>query len=113
MKTSNERTLNLRTAMEVLENPLRIYHGIRDPRTEERSGWCYIGKPPFVVDYEGRKIAFPDGKLYTVFLNERYDVIDWGKENEDPQSSGRLRDEELGTERSRFGELVWQNGRPI
>ena len=75
---------NLRAAKEVLENPLRIFWGIRQ---HSEGGWCYIGRPTKLYLSETEVIDFPKDKLFAVYINDRYELFDWIVEYADEKDS--------------------------
>ncbi len=90
---------NLRAAKEVLENPLRIFWGIRE---HSEGGWCYVGRPTKLYVTETTVIDFPNDKVFAVYITDRYEVFDWNVEyadNKDAMSP-------MGWE-SRYRSLKW------
>ena len=65
---------NLRAAKEVLENPKRIFWGIRE---HNEGGWCYVGKPTELYIKQNTVIDFPSDKVFAVYINQRLVVFDW------------------------------------
>lgn len=65
---------NVLTAKHVLDNPLRIFVGIR--RSFSENGWCYVGKPRTWFIRENEKVAFPQDLVYAVYLNDRKAIYD-------------------------------------
>jgi hypothetical protein len=75
---------NLRAAKEVLENPLRIFWGIRE---HSEGGWCYVGKPAKLYVSETTIIDFPQDKVFAVYVTDRYEVFDWNVEYADDKDA--------------------------
>ena len=94
---------NLHTAYEVLRRPERIYLGIRDSREEERSGWCFVGRPEKLRNAENLNYARPTGSLFLVFVYENGDVAEWRLESADPTDPLAP-----ATSDVRFGRLQWR-----
>lgn len=65
---------NLRAAKEVLDNPQRIFWGIRE---HSEGGWCYTGKPTNLYTRENEVINFPNNLVFAVYVNDRYEIFDW------------------------------------
>ena len=47
---------NIRAVKEVLENPKRIFWGIREHNV---GGWCYVGRPSTIYVTDAKVIDFP------------------------------------------------------
>jgi len=71
---------NLRLAKEVLENPKRIFWGIRE---HNEGGWCYVGRPQRIYVAINRVIDFPKDKVFAVYTNPKFTVFDWCAEYAD------------------------------
>lgn len=65
---------NLRGLKEVLDNPKRIFWGIRE---YSEGGWCYTGIPPELYVTETEVIDFPKDKVFAVYITDRYEIFDW------------------------------------
>jgi hypothetical protein len=108
MKLSPWKAHNLRSALEVLRNPSRVFKHIR--ANEEESGWCYSSQLESIFDREGRPTLARANTVYVVYMNRDFSVFEWGPEpadRDDPQSpEGAHRG--LGTSEGRFGELAWE-----
>jgi hypothetical protein len=90
---------NLRAAKEVLDNPKRIFWGIR---ANSEGGWCYVGKPTELYIKENETIAFPDGMVFAVYTTDRFEIFDWIPEyidEEDHLSPKNFKE--------RYGSLKW------
>lgn len=72
-KFSPVRYENLRAAKYVLENPLRIFSGVR--RFNE-GGWCFTSRPQTWYIREGVAASFPKNLIYAVYLNPRFYVYE-------------------------------------
>ena len=67
------RYQNLRAAKYVLENPQRIFWGVRQ---FNEGGWCYTGRPIEWYIKENVVVAFPDDKIFAVYLNPNMRVYE-------------------------------------
>ncbi|MBW8002535.1 MAG: hypothetical protein FVQ80_11005 [Planctomycetes bacterium] len=65
---------NIRLVKEVLENPERIFGGIR---AHNEGGWCYAGRPSKLYISGGQVIDFPSDKVFAVYVNPRFRIFDW------------------------------------
>lgn len=92
---------NLRAVKEVLENPQRIFWGIRE---HAEGGWCYVGKPRQLYVKENTIIDFPEDKVFAVYINPRFVVFDWCLEYIDKSN-------EMSPEgwQERYRSLVWKS----
>ncbi|MFH0911121.1 MAG: hypothetical protein V1918_06430 [Planctomycetota bacterium] len=97
---------NLKIALEVLQNPVSIWHGLREHETPQ-SGYCYAGKPENVFyrterNALGNQVPLRKKWLFCVFLNEDMKIFDWGLLPVSPEH-------ELWPEghRERFQERLW------
>jgi len=59
---------NLKAAKSVLENPQRIFSGVR---AFNEGGWCFTGKPLSWNIRESVIAPFPDNLVFSVYLNSR------------------------------------------
>src|SRR3990170_4750509 len=59
---------NLRVAREVLENPKRIFAGIR---AHNEGGWCFTSRPKEWHIEEHVVGPFPERLVFAVYLNSR------------------------------------------
>ncbi len=64
---------NLRAAKHVLENPKRIFCGVRE---FNEGGWCYVGRPSEWHIKERHVVPFPEDKVFAVYLNPRLFVYE-------------------------------------
>lgn len=76
--------LNLRTAHEILKNPLRIYSGYRRPVSTDKETLCFVGKPANWYISPTDRVPFPKNRfVYLAFLNTRKSLIEFGAEKSD------------------------------
>lgn len=73
---------NVRAVKEVLENPKRIFWGIRE---HNEGGWCYVGRPQTIYVMPTKVIDFPKDKVFAVYINSRLVVFDWCLEYADSE----------------------------
>ena len=66
--------LNLQAAKYVLDNPERVFSGVR--RLNEGEWWCYTGRPNEWHIREGVVATFPRDKVFAVYLNSRMRVYE-------------------------------------
>lgn len=64
---------NLRAAKYVLENPKRIFFGVR---MFNQGGWCYTGRPHDWYIKQQAIVPFPKGMVFAVYLNPRMHVYE-------------------------------------
>jgi len=57
---------NFEAAKYVLDNPRRIFSGVRQ---FNEGGWCYVGCPQNWYIKERVCVPFPDNMIFTVYLN--------------------------------------------
>lgn len=67
-KYSIVRWENFRAAKHVLQNPLRIFSGVRQ---FNEGGWCFTGRPETWYIKENVTASFPGNLIYAVYLNPR------------------------------------------
>lgn len=65
---------NLRAAKEVLEDPQRIFWGIRE---HNEGGWCYVGIPRKLYVKTNIIIDFPENMVFAVYINPKFVLFDW------------------------------------
>lgn len=65
---------NLVAAKHVVENPVRIFYGVRQ---YNQGGWCYTGRPAQWDIREGVTVPFPPNLIYAVYLNPRLTIYAW------------------------------------
>ncbi len=68
---------NLRAVKHVLDNPKRIFWGVRK---YNQGGWCYVGKPDEWYIKPGVAVPFPENKVFTVYVNPLRRVYEYGAE---------------------------------
>jgi hypothetical protein len=64
---------NLVAAKYVLENPLRIFSGVRQ---FNEGGWCFTGRPKSWMIKEGVRAPFPDELVFAVYLNAAFNLYE-------------------------------------
>jgi hypothetical protein len=92
---------NLRAARYVLENPERIFAGVRQ---FNEGGWCFTGRPKFWHVKETVAVPFPDDLVYAVYLNSRFVIYECRAERaarDDPSCPVDWQ--------NRYTGLVWKN----
>lgn len=99
------RFLNLFTVYEVLNNPNRIFAGLKRPFSDSSKRLCVVGKPRYwyVGKENSSEVPFPSELVYLVFLSERNSVFEFGAEDadqEDPLSPVNYE--------TRYGEILWK-----
>ena len=92
---------NLRAVKAVLDDPKRIYAGIR----AINEGWfCYVGRPETWYIKEDTEVPFPKNRVFAVYLNNRMHVYNFTAEyidSDDPLSPKDWK--------NRFTGLLWQS----
>jgi len=92
---------NLRAVKFVLENPLRIFKGVRDYET---GGYCYVGRPPEWHIREKVVVPFPKRLVYAVYVNPNMRLYEHRAEKaaaDDPLCPVDWAD--------RYGALLWKS----
>ena len=92
---------NLRAVKAVLDNPKRIYTGIR---AINEGGFCYVGRPDTWCVKEDLEVPFPENRVFAVYLNDRMYIYDFTAEyidSEDPLSPKDWK--------NRFTGLLWRS----
>jgi hypothetical protein len=97
--------LNLFTAYEVVNNPNRIFSGLKRLYSDSSRKLCIAGKPHnwYIGKNEETAAPFPQNLVYLVFLNERNSIFEFRAEEadtEDPLSPKDWKD--------RFAKLLWK-----
>lgn len=100
-KTAPVRFENLRAARFVLENPQRIFFGVRE---YNEGGWCYTGCPTEWFIRERIVVPFPPGHVYAVYINPRMRVYECRGERADEADPLSPVDWE-----KRYRGLVWRS----
>lgn len=96
------RFQNIRTAVNVLNRPKRIFIGIK--RAVSQDGLCFVGKPDRWYVRENVIVDFPKDELvYTVYLNDRNSVYDFRAEEIDVEDEDSPEDW-----KNRFGGVLWK-----
>lgn len=92
---------NLRVAKEVLQNPKRIFSGIR---TYNEGGWCFTGRPKEWYINEKQIVPFPDYLIFAVYINPALCLYECRAEDaaeDDPESPKDWQ--------KRYGALIWKS----
>jgi len=92
---------NFRAVKYVLENPKRIYSGVR---VFNDGGWCFTGRPATWYVQEGVRVAFPNELVFAVYLNPRFYVYEARAETAAEDDRFSPVDWE-----DRYAALVWKN----
>jgi hypothetical protein len=92
---------NLRAAKFVLENPERIFTGVRQ---FNEGGWCFTGRPKLWYIREGVRAPFPDNLIFAVYLNSRFVVYECRAERAASDDRSCPVDWQ-----NRYNGLVWKN----
>jgi hypothetical protein len=90
---------NFRCAKIVLDDPKRIFAGVR-PIND--GWWCYTGRPSRWHIREEVTVDFPRSLIFAVYINSRHEVYEFRAEKADPVDNLNP----IGWE-TRFGGLVW------
>jgi hypothetical protein len=92
---------NFRAAKDVLENPQRIFSGVRQ---FNEGGWCFTGRPKSWYIKEQVQAPFPEKLIFAVYLNSRLYVYEARAE---PSAT----DDGLCPQdwKSRYGALIWKS----
>jgi len=93
---------NFRAAKHVLENPQRIFTGIRE--FNEGEWWCYTGRPERWHVAEAVTAPFPKNRVFAVYLNSRMIVYECRSEPAAEDDSMCPLDWQ-----NRYGGLVWKS----
>ena len=64
---------NFRAAKYVLENPARVFSGVRQ---FNEGGWCFAGKPQSWYIRPDVQAPFPNNLVFAVYLNSRLDIYE-------------------------------------
>ena len=75
---------NLRAAKYVLENPKRVFFGVR---VFNQGGWCYTGRPAEWCIKERVIVPFPKDKVFAVYVSLRMYVYECRSEYIDPNDA--------------------------
>lgn len=92
---------NFRAVRFVLENPKRIFAGIRE---FNEGGWCFTGRPKSWYVKENVAVPFPSKYIFAVFLNSRFIIYEFRAEH-------IANDDEFCPIdwQNRFQALIWTN----
>jgi hypothetical protein len=91
---------NLRAAKFVLENPERVFSGIR---AFNDGGWCFTGRPAVWHVRETMTAPFPDNLVFAVYLNPGMRVYEWRAEEGAKNDPNCPLDWE-----NRYNALIWK-----
>ncbi len=92
---------NLRAMKYVLDNPERIFFGVRQ---YNEGGWCYTGRPERWCIRERIEVPFPKNKVFAVYVNPNMRIYECRAElaaSDDPANPLDWQD--------RYGGLIWKN----
>ena len=92
---------NLRAAKYVLEQPSRIFFGVRE---YSQGGWCCAGRPIEWYIRENVVVPFPEDKVFAVYLNPMMRVYECRAEHADSADPLSPRDWER-----RYRGLIWKS----
>jgi hypothetical protein len=92
---------DVRIARTVLEDPRRIYSGIRPDEVDDW-GWCYVSPYNSHFSERGKEVDLEGEWLFLAFISPRYTLLEWGLER--PTEGDPLLPESANI---RFGQLVW------
>lgn len=76
---------NAELIQEILQEPCSIFKGLKRPNFE--NGFCYAGRGTYSLDDDGSEVAFPDNRLFVVFVGyveHSLIVLDWEFRECDP-----------------------------
>ncbi len=91
---------NLRATKHVLENPLRIFSGVR---AFNEGGWCFTGRPISWYIRPDVVVPFPAELVFCVYLNARLSMYEARADKgatDDPDCPAAWQ--------NRYQELVWK-----
>ncbi|MBN1488454.1 MAG: hypothetical protein JXA69_00935 [Phycisphaerae bacterium] len=100
-KDNPTRYQNFRVVKTVLDDPKRIFSGVR---VYNQGGWCYTGRPEQWHIREQVTAPFPAHLVFAVYLNPNMVVYEFRAEvadEEDPMSPRGWQD--------RYGGLIWKS----
>lgn len=100
-KTEPVKYENFRAVKKVLDNPLRIFSGVR---TFNEGGWCYVGRPDVWCVRERVIMDFPKHLVFAVYVNPAMFLYEFRGERAD--SSDPLNP--INWE-DRYGGVVWKS----
>ena len=92
---------NFRAAKHVLNQPLRIFSGVRQ---FNEGGWCFTGKPKSWYIKEQIEVPFPENLVFAVYLNPRFVVFECRAEkaaDDDPNCPNDWQ--------NRYKGLIWKH----
>ncbi len=97
--------LNLSTVYEVLNNPNRIFAGLKRQHSNSNNKLCVVGKPKnwYIGGNDSSITPFPPNLVYLVFLNERNSIFEFRAEKADTEDA--LSPEDW---KNRFSKRIWK-----
>jgi len=98
-KCSYVRYCNLVVADKVLQNPKRIFKGVRD---YEQGGYCFVGKPETWHIRPRIEVPFPKELVFAVYVNPR--MIVYEARAEKAASDDQMCPKDW---QERYGDLLW------
>ena len=100
-KDNSVKYQNFETAKYVLDNPERIFSGVRQ---FNEGGWCYVGCPAEWYIKERVCVPFPQDKIFAVYLNINMFLYEFRAEFRADDDSMCPKDW-----KNRYRGLVWKN----
>lgn len=104
LKYQPVKFVNIETAFKVLNNPNRIFSGIKRPISTNADTLCFAGIPDTWYLREDLEVSFPDNLVYAVYLNSRKSIYDFRAEEADFEDRLIPKNWKL-----RYGGLLWKN----
>ncbi len=95
------RYMNLKAAKEVLQEPQRIFYGVRE---YNQGGWCFTGRPATWHIREQIEAPFPEDLVFAVYMNPLLYVYETRAEYAAEDDTLCPKDWQ-----ARYGGLVWRN----
>ncbi len=102
-KTNRWKAFNLKTAVQVLRNPDRVYRGIRKDDGGQWVGWCFVAVVETFFSSEDGSYPAPLSKVFAAFIDEGGHLFEWGEEERDQADPKAPKDTD-----KRFGGLQWK-----
>ena len=103
------------TAASVLEDPVRIFKGIREFAEDDflgkvpnldtedwSSSWCYVGVPDFRYTKDGKEVPFEKRMVFCVYVNPRLEIF-----HHRPDMADRFDLKCPTGYQTRFGGTIW------
>ncbi|HPO14991.1 MAG TPA: hypothetical protein PLI09_16230 [Candidatus Hydrogenedentes bacterium] len=92
---------NFRAVKAVLENPRRIFAGVR---LLNQGGWCYVGRPSEWYIRENTIVPFSAEFVFAVYVNPNFRLYEFRAEKADPDDPESPIDWA-----ERYGALIWKH----